>query len=590
MKKRHENESLQHAIFTASPDGIAIMDLNGRIRMVSDKVLVMFGLECEAEAIGKTLFDFILSEDHEKARTNIGLMFQGIYTGPAEYQGIRVDGSSINIEVNADFIRDSSGEPAGLVIIARDIGERKKAEDRLRESEARIRAITSASKDAILTMESGGLITFWNPAATKVFGYTEEEVLGKDLHQLLAPARYHEANKKGMEIFRHTGGGNAIGTTQEVEVCHKDGHEIPAELSLSAIQLQDGWHAIGIIRDITDRKKTEAALEESNRKLEAISITDALTGIANRRRFDEVMNQEYSRHIRSGAQLSLILLDIDHFKEFNDTYGHVQGDECLRRIARIIDDCVPRPADLVARYGGEEFACILPETDIYGAVSLAEKIRINVMNRANIRDGATASEPITVSLGVVTEQCRADGSVVDVISRADERLYRAKSLGRNRVEFVSVKDAERIEAGTGKESLVKLTWNDAFCCGNPVIDAQHRALFHKANELFDAIFADASKKDVFLIIEQLLAEVSQHFHDEQVIMEADAFPSVGQHILEHNQLLSQGGKMYQQFKRSTISVGELCHFIFYDIVLLHMLGADRIYFQFRCDANIRLGM
>jgi diguanylate cyclase (GGDEF)-like protein len=160
-------------------------------------------------------------------------------------------------------------------------------------------------------------------------------------------------------------------------------------------------------RDITERKEAEKALEESKRALEAISITDGLTGIANRRRFDEALSQEYARHVRSGAELSLILLDIDHFKAFNDNYGHLAGDDCLRQIGRVIADCAARPADLAARYGGEEFACILPETDDTGAVIIAEQIRRGIQALAIPHKGSDAADCVTASLGVVTLQCDA---------------------------------------------------------------------------------------------------------------------------------------------------------------------------------------
>jgi len=190
---------------------------------------------------------------------------------------------------------------------------------------------------------------------------------------------------------------------------------------------------VGVIegfQEITKRKQAEEALEESNRKLEALSNTDGLTGIANRRRFDEVLAQEYARHARSGAELSLILLDIDYFKLFNDCYGHVSGDECLQLVAQVIADCVARPADLAARYGGEEFACILPETDSSGAVVIAEKIRRQIMARAIPHKDSKVADCVTASLGVVTVQCTADGSRYPPYGGRDQRQPGAANLER----------------------------------------------------------------------------------------------------------------------------------------------------------------
>jgi len=177
-------------------------------------------------------------------------------------------------------------------------------------------------------------------------------------------------------------------------------------------------------------------IAEKNRELEALCITDGLTGIANRRRFDEVLAQECSRHSRSGTELSLIMLDVDHFKAFNDNYGHVKGDECLRRIADMIKSCANRPADLAARYGGEEFACILPETDRVGAVAIAENIRRSITTLAIPHEKSSTADFVSVSMGVVTVRCIKGCPIVDIVNKADELLYKAKSSGRNRVEYV----------------------------------------------------------------------------------------------------------------------------------------------------------
>lgn len=176
-------------------------------------------------------------------------------------------------------------------------------------------------------------------------------------------------------------------------------------------------------------------ITEKNRELEALCITDGLTGIANRRCFDEILVQEYARHARTGAELSMIMLDVDHFKAFNDNYGHINGDECLRQVAAVIKSCTCRPADLVARYGGEEFACILPETGQGGAVAIGDNIRSSIMALAIPHVGSSVANQVTASLGVVTVNCISDGSAVDVVAKADELLYQAKLKGRNRLEF-----------------------------------------------------------------------------------------------------------------------------------------------------------
>lgn len=175
------------------------------------------------------------------------------------------------------------------------------------------------------------------------------------------------------------------------------------------------------------------ALKAANEELARLSFSDALTHLANRRRFDELLEKEFLRLRRSGAPLSLIMLDIDFFKNFNDTYGHVAGDECLRKVGAQIDSLVSRASDLAARYGGEEFAIILPETDAQGAVALAEQIRTGIAGLDIPHVASSVAGHVTVSLGVVTAITTDMASGTDVVKLADAQLYLAKAEGRNRV-------------------------------------------------------------------------------------------------------------------------------------------------------------
>jgi diguanylate cyclase (GGDEF)-like protein len=167
--------------------------------------------------------------------------------------------------------------------------------------------------------------------------------------------------------------------------------------------------------------------------LQSLSATDGLTGIANRRRCEDFLEQEWRRALRNQMPLSLILIDIDLFKAFNDCYGHLAGDECLRRVAQMLAESCRRPADLAARYGGEEFACLLPETDLGGAVWVANRILGN-MNALNIPHAtSTVADHVTLSIGVATLIPMVGQAHFDLIHRADKLLYAAKRKGRNQV-------------------------------------------------------------------------------------------------------------------------------------------------------------
>jgi len=179
--------------------------------------------------------------------------------------------------------------------------------------------------------------------------------------------------------------------------------------------------------------KTEAALHTANRELEHLANLDGLTQIANRRSFDRAMEREWKRLRRETGVLSLIICDVDDFKAFNDTYGHQAGDNCLRRIAHVLNSKIKRPADLAARYGGEEFAVILPNTSAEGAFHQAESFRGAIETLFIPHAGSSTGDYVTVSFGVSTFVPGDDATPEDLIAKADAALYTAKESGRNRV-------------------------------------------------------------------------------------------------------------------------------------------------------------
>ncbi len=176
-------------------------------------------------------------------------------------------------------------------------------------------------------------------------------------------------------------------------------------------------------------------LEIKNRELERLAFLDGLTGVANRRYFDDNLKKEWAGTAREKAALSLIMMDIDYFKLYNDKYGHQMGDDCLKNVARAINNALKRPVDFLARYGGEEFAAILPRTDITGAVVVAEAIRISVTEAKIPHSNSKVSEYVSLSLGVACVIPEKDIEPAELISMADKALYTAKQKGRNRVEI-----------------------------------------------------------------------------------------------------------------------------------------------------------
>lgn len=199
--------------------------------------------------------------------------------------------------------------------------------------------------------------------------------------------------------------------------------------------------ALNMKHAIDQRKAREAELvkvleelESANRELSRLSSLDGLTGIANRRHFEQIYDREWRRAQRTGHELAILFLDIDFFKYYNDTYGHQEGDDCLKQVATIAGSVLKRPGDLLARYGGEEFVIILPETGIDGAGKVAEAIRAAVESSRIPHIASTIAEHVTVSIGVAAGKLSLADEPQELIAMADKALYEAKNSGRNQVK------------------------------------------------------------------------------------------------------------------------------------------------------------
>ncbi|MEB3230462.1 MAG: sensor domain-containing diguanylate cyclase [Leptolyngbyaceae bacterium] len=192
---------------------------------------------------------------------------------------------------------------------------------------------------------------------------------------------------------------------------------------------------LALEQEITERRLVEQELKIKTEMLETLSMQDGLTGIANRRYFDQCANLEWQRAQRNGLPLSLLLIDVDHFKQYNDFYGHRAGDDCLMQVALVRAGCCKRPVDLVARYGGEEFVVLLSETDMNGALHLAEKMRAAVEALSIPHACSSTGAVVTVSAGVATHGAdRGKRDLRHLQDATDQALYRAKHQGRNRVQ------------------------------------------------------------------------------------------------------------------------------------------------------------
>lgn len=330
-----------------------------------------------------------------------------------------------------------------LGIIASAIGveeERSRALEALRESEATLRSITGSARDAIIMVDGRGRVSFWNKTATRTFGWSEAEAIGTDLHALVIPDRYRENYLRGTATFSATGSGNAVGKILELNAMRKDGAEIPVEVSLSAVRLRGQWHAVGIIRDITERKRTEAEIEH-------MAYHDALTGLPNRLLLDDRLGQAMAHAARTGHMTAVLYFDLDNFKAINDGLGHPVGDRLLQKVVARLKER-RRKSDTIARMGGDEFIVVLTEILVPEDAAHAAQLLLDGFSEPFQLDGREfyTSASIGISLYPI------DGTdTATLLKNADMAMYQAKKQCRNSFHFYT----EEINRRAGERLLIE---------------------------------------------------------------------------------------------------------------------------------------
>lgn len=264
-----EREQLCRALFEQGAVGMALCDTEGTILEVNPAFCSITGYSRE-ELLELSYRDITLPEDLPIDRDNLGKLVAGlISTYNIEKRYIRKTGETVWVHLTVSKLTDEDGKPVCIIGIAEDINLRKLALARLQESEKRLSTITNAARDAIIMMDDQGRISYWNPAAKDIFGYSANEVIGRDLHLLLAPQRYHDVARTAIATWQRNGTGNAINRHVELVGKRKNGEEFDLELSLSSVMLQGRWVAVGILRDITERKRTADQLEHALKAAES---------------------------------------------------------------------------------------------------------------------------------------------------------------------------------------------------------------------------------------------------------------------------------------------------------------------------------
>ena len=403
--------------------GLIVVDSNGRIPICNKRALQMLDLPADLMSASPTAQE-VLAFQQERGDFG-GLSPEGLHllnpkdTMRTIYERETRSGRVVEVAT----VPFANG---GVVRTYTDVTQRKAQERKLSESEARYRLIAEFSSDMIAHSDLDFRWTYVSPAVERVLGYHPNELHGTVHKALTHPddvAAREEARRK--LLAKH----KPVPVSKRLR--HAHGHYVWLEAEL-CLTFQQGvpMGILAIYRDVSARRAAEQALARSYEAMSSLAAVDALTGIANRRELDRRLEQECMRARHTRRPLSLLMIDIDHYKLFNDSYGHVAGDECLKRIADLLAQQEQRPADLAARFGGEEFVLLLPETDIASAARVAELI-CNGIQDLQLRHEKSPYGCVTVSIGISTAVDETV-SVKALLSAADRALYAAKQGGRNR--------------------------------------------------------------------------------------------------------------------------------------------------------------
>jgi diguanylate cyclase (GGDEF)-like protein len=371
---------------------------------------------------------------------------------------VRLPHTVIPIEARAIPVADATGKVIYAIQTFQNVTVRKRAEAARQESEHRMQKLTDNLPGVIFryVIEPTGRdrFSYISPHVIDLFGespgvflrdpqrfwalmFPEDEVA---IRRML-PAKNLAMAPWSVEYrIRLASGAVKWVLTQASPEPTQDGAIVWDGLSLDITERK---HAETILYDYRQHLEQQVqertiALQQANYELERIATLDSLTQIANRRRFDSYMAQEWQRLAREQQPLSLILCDIDYFKRYNDHYGHPMGDDCLQQVAQIMADVIKRPADLLARYGGEEFAVVLPQTSRWGAVQVAEALRAAIQQQQLQHRDSPIGNYVSLSVGVASLFPTLDGSPKDLLQAADQALYQAKQQGRDRVCFTPI--------------------------------------------------------------------------------------------------------------------------------------------------------
>ena len=428
-EKRIQSEaSLRNAeeryrkLFIDSMDGVCQTTLDGKIVEVNQAFCNILG--CDADRIiGGSITQFY---DNPEDRIQFRKMVEK-NKGVKNYELIqkRIDERRIICSISSSLCYSQTGEMDGYLTIVRDITGQKRAEEVLHESEERYRSLVELSPEAVV-VHSEGKIAYINKSGTRIFSAANpEEIIGKPIKDFVHPDCWEKVQERVSQVQQK----NEPAPLQELVFTRLTGEAFDVETTGVPIMLSGKIASLTIIRDITQRKRMEEALRDSEKRYRELSIIDDLTQLYNSRHFYFQLKIELDRSNRYGQPLTLLLLDIDNFKHFNDAYGHVEGDQVLRRLGQVLKRCL-RETDFAYRYGGEEFTVLLPVTTSAEGAVTAERIRTEFRKETFApAPGQEVHNTVSIGLAQYTQQ----EEMKAFVHRVDQLMYQGKKNGKDRV-------------------------------------------------------------------------------------------------------------------------------------------------------------
>ncbi len=406
---------------------------DGTLTFASDSFCAAFS-KSPGDIIGRSIYELIPEDNRAAARAQHKAVTPSNPAITTEYRIITAGGEIRFHQWSFIALYDRERKLTGYHAVGRDITEHRNTEQALRENEECLRFLMENMGDILWTQGLDLKTTYVSPSIFRILGYTPEERYRQNVEDQLTPESLKVAFERlahELEIDGRPGVDPDRSVTIELEYYHKNGSILWIENVMRGIRNEKGEIVAlqGVSRDVTKRRQTEAALWESVQRLEELSITDSLTGLYNQRHFYNMLALEMTRTQRYKRHLSLMMIDIDDFKAFNDTYGHMEGDRVIERLGIVIRNCI-RKTDIACRYGGEEFVVLMPETTAVQATVMAERMREEFRAHAfHPRQNDTVHK--TISIGI--SQCEPGEESRSFITRADSFMYMAKRMGKDRV-------------------------------------------------------------------------------------------------------------------------------------------------------------